>query len=29
LGGGLVKAEWFKRYGEKEQPERFGTKGSS
>jgi predicted phage terminase large subunit-like protein len=23
LGGGLVKAEWLKRYGEKEQPERF------
>jgi predicted phage terminase large subunit-like protein len=23
LGGGLVKAEWFKRYGEKERPERF------
>src|SRR5215469_16309319 len=23
LGGGLVKAEWFKRYGEKEWPERF------
>src|SRR5712671_7179943 len=23
LGGGMVKAEWFKRYGEKERPERF------
>jgi predicted phage terminase large subunit-like protein len=23
LGGGLVKAEWFKRYGEKDRPERF------
>ncbi len=23
LGGGLVKAEWFKRYGENERPERF------
>jgi predicted phage terminase large subunit-like protein len=23
LGGGLVKAEWFKRYRENEQPERF------
>jgi predicted phage terminase large subunit-like protein len=23
LGGGLVKGEWFKRYGEKERPERF------
>jgi len=23
LGGGLVKAEWFKRYGETERPERF------
>src|SRR5256885_7780161 len=23
LGGGLVKAEWFKRYGEKDLPERF------
>src|SRR3981189_1217769 len=23
LGGGLVKAEWFKRYGEKERPESF------
>jgi predicted phage terminase large subunit-like protein len=23
LGGGLVKAEWFRRYGEKERPERF------
>jgi predicted phage terminase large subunit-like protein len=23
LGGGLVKAEWFKRYSEKERPERF------
>src|ERR1700757_4834971 len=23
LGGGLVKAEWFKRYGEHERPERF------
>src|SRR5215469_13035496 len=23
LGGGLVKAEWFKRYDENEQPERF------
>ena len=23
LGGGLVKAEWFKRYGEQERPERF------
>jgi predicted phage terminase large subunit-like protein len=23
LGGGLVKAEWFKRYGESERPERF------
>jgi predicted phage terminase large subunit-like protein len=23
LGGGLVKPEWFKRYGEKERPERF------
>ena len=23
LGGGLVKAEWFKRYGEKNRPERF------
>src|SRR4029077_4947790 len=23
LGGGLVKAEWFKRYREKERPERF------
>jgi hypothetical protein len=23
LGGGLVKADWFKRYGEKERPERF------
>src|SRR5439155_7821154 len=23
FGGGLVKAEWFKRYGEKERPERF------
>jgi hypothetical protein len=22
-GGGLVKAEWFKRYDEKERPERF------
>ena len=24
LGGGLVKAEWFKRYGEKDRPEHFG-----
>jgi predicted phage terminase large subunit-like protein len=23
LGGGLVKAEWFNRYGEKDRPERF------
>jgi phage terminase large subunit-like protein len=23
LGGGLVKAEWFKRYRENERPERF------
>ena len=23
LGGGLVKAEWFKRYGEKDRPENF------
>jgi phage terminase large subunit-like protein len=23
LGGGLVKAEWFKRYGESERPARF------
>ena len=23
LGGGLVKAEWFKRYAEKDRPERF------
>jgi predicted phage terminase large subunit-like protein len=23
LGGGLVKVEWFKRYGEKDRPERF------
>jgi predicted phage terminase large subunit-like protein len=23
LGGGLVKAQWFKRYGEKDRPERF------
>src|SRR5215471_12209811 len=23
LGGGLVKAHWFKRYGEKDRPERF------
>jgi predicted phage terminase large subunit-like protein len=23
LGGGLVKAEWFKRYGEKDRPESF------
>jgi predicted phage terminase large subunit-like protein len=23
LGGGMVKAEWFKRYGENERPERF------
>src|SRR5207248_3053721 len=23
LGGGLVKAEWFRRYSEKDQPERF------
>ena len=23
LGGGLVKAEWFKRYGEKDRPEHF------
>jgi predicted phage terminase large subunit-like protein len=23
LGGGLVKAEWFKRYGERERPESF------
>jgi phage terminase large subunit-like protein len=23
LGGGLVKAEWFKRYRERERPERF------
>jgi predicted phage terminase large subunit-like protein len=23
LGGGLVKAEWFKRYGEENRPERF------
>ena len=23
LGGGLVKSEWFKRYGEQERPERF------
>ena len=23
MGGGLVKAEWFKRYGEKDRPERF------
>ena len=23
MGGGLVKAEWFRRYGEKERPERF------
>jgi hypothetical protein len=23
LGGGLVKAQWFKRYGEQERPERF------
>ena len=23
LGGGLVKAEWFKRYDDKERPERF------
>ena len=23
LGGGLVKAEWFKRYREHERPERF------
>ena len=23
LGGGLVRAEWFKRYGEKDRPERF------
>ena len=23
LGGGLVKAEWFKRYGENDRPERF------
>jgi phage terminase large subunit-like protein len=23
LGGGLVKATWFKRYNEKERPERF------
>ena len=23
LGGGVVKAEWFKRYAEKDRPERF------
>ena len=23
MGGGLVKAEWFRRYGEKERTERF------
>lgn len=23
LGGGLVKAEWFKRYSEKDRPEHF------
>ncbi|HEY2540271.1 MAG TPA: hypothetical protein VGI28_12400 [Stellaceae bacterium] len=23
LGGGLVKADWFKRYGAKDRPERF------
>ena len=23
MGGGLVKAEWFKRYGEKDRPENF------
>jgi hypothetical protein len=27
LGGGLVKAEWFKRYAEKDRPERFDRIG--
>src|SRR3984893_3411906 len=29
LGGGLVKAEWFKRYGEKDRPERFDRTAQS